>query len=711
MMPGFTPPHTSWQCPDADASEGRRLGFLNEAVEQGQAWNESQRGYSDWRKSLDIISGRQEPRDALNYRSQIAGHRLKTNIRTSISGLSNIRPIWGFHAARQYATNANMMNKTTRALYLEGFWDQSVKEALAYAAAVCTGYIRPVYRRDQGGMGEGNIFLDTYGQPSVLPVQLPQSGNLQGAYMVTLMDEKPIFEAHSLFKDFQDRLKPTASRYWYSAEIRGASRQNAQRKGWNPFKKRGGADDRLNDVYVPIRWTTIIDHRLNETGYTVPMGQPNSSWYYEVPSYGSDLPDGMGGVRKANENDSRLYPYRRLIISSQNCIMYDGPAFNWHGQLDLIPFCVDKWPWEPMGFSMVHDGYQLQKSIDEIDRGTMSKIQAQMDPSMAYDINAVDPREAEEFDPFEPRVRMGFDGSETDKPFHMILPDQMYRVQPEVLGFRDKLIEELDFLCQTRDIVELGKARSLGKGMDQIEALISANGPIVKDIARGMENSLGGVGHQVGFLILQYFTTSRLMQYVGPEAVTGEGRAADDETDSSGQAIQIFDFDPNSIVPSHLPDDKPFDDNHNKLNSKYSRLQRARWFAKNIRFFLMPHSVHEITQMTYRLLLLQLKQRGLPISDYTVMSACDVPDVVAPDGNSEQQRWQSEQEDKIVQAARAKQIVDSLGLAPPDPSAGGGPPAPGRGPKKPNGRPPSAQSAPQIVSKDGGTRSTISESQ
>jgi hypothetical protein len=156
--------------------------------------------------------------------------------------------------------------------------------------------------------------------------------------------------------------------------------------------------DKLNDVYIPIRWTTIIDHRINDTGYRQPMGETGSPWYYEVPSLGDDIPDGHGGRRKADENDARMYPYRRLMISSEKCIMYDGPAFNWHGELDLIPFTVDKWPWEPMGFSMVHDGWEIQKALDQIDRGTMDKIAAQLDMPLAYDINAVDKREAEQFD-------------------------------------------------------------------------------------------------------------------------------------------------------------------------------------------------------------------------------------------------------------------------------------------------------------------------
>ena len=261
-----------WQCPDANASEDRRLGWRRESVEQGAAWCESQRGFADWRKSLDIISGQESQKDLLFYRSHLSGHRLKTNIRTMISGLSNIRPLWGYTAGKAFASYALALNKTSWALYLENYWDQSIKEALAYAGATCSGYIRPVYRRDM--QGRGNIQLLTYGQPCVLPVQLPVDGNLQRAYCVTLMDETPIYEAHWRFPLYQDRIKPTASKYWYASQIRKAAENNAWKRMTSWFRRRD--EDRLTDQYAPIYWTTINDASINETGKRMAMGEPQA---------------------------------------------------------------------------------------------------------------------------------------------------------------------------------------------------------------------------------------------------------------------------------------------------------------------------------------------------------------------------------------------------------------------------------------------------
>src|SRR5690348_1964489 len=325
----FEQRYQEWQAQSYDATESRKLGWINEQCQEGENWNKSQRGYNDWLKALDIICGNYSEREALEYRSTITSNRLKTNIQVAVAGLSAIRPWGGYQASKTFKDEALMMNQTTRALYLSNFWDQSIKAALQWQAATNTGWLRPVYRRDMAGRGHGNIELDAFGMPSVLAAQMPSSGNWQRAYAVTLLDEKPIWEAHGMFPDHQDRLKPTSSRYWYNAQIRRASQENNRRRfGFNPFKKADKSD--AIEHLIPIRYTTINDLSLNVTGKPIQMGEPGSPWAYEVPSYKALMPNG----RTATAMDARLYPFRRLIISSEAVCLYDGPAFNWHGELD-----------------------------------------------------------------------------------------------------------------------------------------------------------------------------------------------------------------------------------------------------------------------------------------------------------------------------------------------------------------------------------------
>lgn len=670
-----------WQVPRYDATEDKKLGWLNEAAEEGNRWNLSQRGAADWSKSLDILAGRGTATEALDYRSQMTSNRLKTNIRVAIGGLAAIRPWGGYQGRGEVEKYALVMNQATRALYLANFWDQSIKECLQWAAATNTGWARPLYRRNMAGRGHGNVEIDTFGTPSVLPIQMPANGDYQRAYAVTLMDEKPIWEAHGMFPLFQDRLKPTNSRYWYASEIRAAAVANAgRREFWNPFKRKKQDGDR--EHLIPIRYTTINDLAINTTGKLIPMGEHGSPWAYDVRSEGMLMKNGM----KATINEARMYPFRRLIISSQDCVMYDGPAFNWHGELDLIPFCLDKWPWEPIGFSMVHDGWRIQDGIDKIDQGAMNKIMADMDRPLAYDMNAVSKREANIVDLMQPRQRIAFDGSAVDKPFTQIAPDDVYRVSPEAMKMREQLAADLDYTLQSRDIVELSKARALGKGMDQFEAVLSANGPLVKDMSRSMERSVCRIAHQTKYLILQYMDTARLIPYI-----------------TEAKAETVFDYDPSTLIPSHLPGQPAVDAANNPLPSPTSRVERARWFADSLEFVLTPHSIHEIQQMTYRLMLMQLRQRGYHIAESDVLEANDVPEVKRSPGATTQARFWAEKEEEAEKMAKLQLIVAGLGI---DVAALMG----GAGGKAPVGRPPTGQSPPQLQTKSDG-RPVISESE
>jgi hypothetical protein len=689
-----------WQAPPAfnrdgvKTSEARILGWCSEALQEGQAWLKVQRGYGDMRKALDILSGRSGT-DLFEYRSRMNTNRLKRNIREIIGALSDIRPLWGYHSDNAaYVGQAEMMNKVVRAIYLQNFFDRDIRKALQFAAATCTGYLRPVYYKHPLA-DQGDICLKAYGSPSVLPVQMPEDNDLQKAYAVTIIDNDPIWMAHAMWPEFQDRITPTGSRFWYSQETKVPQAGNLFRRIWGKATAQaaGGAE-----LLVEMRYTYINDLSVNMTDASIPMGELGTSWYYTVPYLGQEITGGrdMNGkpvIRKATANDARMYPRRRLIIHTENCVLYDGPSFDWHGMVPLVPFCVDDWPWEGIGFSLARDGYQIQEAINELDRGMMDVNRSRLNVSLAFDTNAVSKREAQRFDPMEPRARIGFDGSMVEKPFQLAIPPEVLMIPPQIPEQRTHLEETMDHQMGLKDIMALSRARA-GGAADDVNALMEAQGPIVKDISRTMERSLRDLGQMMKFLILQYYDAARVMRIVGEDGITPE----------------TFDYDPTSLIPSHMPGEQV------DAPSIYTMSERARKFAKNLNFFITPNSLHAITQMSRQLLYLQLYRAQFPIDSRTVAEALDIPNYGSkPDGNTVHDRWMSEQEEKLEFASRMAQIKDSLpGLQPP-PQPGGAPPGPlGAnlgGPTHPNeGRPPTAQAPPRIVEKDGGARSTITES-
>jgi hypothetical protein len=683
--------YRQWQAPPAASKEDTKLGWLQECQETGLSWLKSQRGSSDWRKALDVISGKLMSADIPQYRSQLNTNHLKRNIREIVGVLSKLRPLWGYSSDNPaYAKSANQFNLLIRALFLENDWDRAIKEALQYCAATCTGWIRPTYTRDLVS-GEGSIQLFSYGAPCVLPTQLPPSGNFQKAYAMTLLDEQPIYMAHALFPLFQHRLQPTSSVYWYSNEIRKSAQGNLWKRIFGQSTTSGPTN--LPDLMIPIRYTTVCDLSRNTTGTNpktatmIPMGEPGSTWYYEVPYIGQPWPSGHGrnkdGQPIADENDARLYPYRRLLISSETCVMYDGTAFWWHGRSDLIPFSTDHWPWEPLGFSMVRDGYDLQQTITEQERGMADKKRVQLDSPLAYDINSVSSREAKAFDPMQPRARIGFDGSQVDKPFSSPIDPNVIKLDPTDFTWLEYLANSMDSQHAIKDAMALAQARMAGS---DLEKLLEATGPIIEDMSRSMEPPIREIAEQVKFLTMQFLPTARVMQYVGSDNIT----------------LENFDYDPASLVPSHMPGENPGTADV-PVKSAYNQIQRSRMFASNLRYVTTPRSVHEITQLKMQLGLIQLKKVGVKIDSQTIADSWGIPNYGIIPGSTVMEKAAHEQEQDLVFAARMREIGVDL-------AQGSQPGAPAPGKSGPEGRPPSGNAAPALKQRTDGS-STITQSE
>ena len=690
-----------WQVPPQAASENYKLGWLNEQAEDGISWNKSQRGWHDHHKAFEILAGKIDLSKIPLYRSGISTARLKRNIRQVRGAVTNIRPISGFSSSNPaFSQNALMMNEVLTAIYQQQFLDLSLKSAFDWAAATNTGWIHPVFRRNFTGDTNGSFQLDTYGMPCVLPTQLPSSGDFQKAYAITLLDEVPIYMAHGIWPDFANRLHPTTSRVWYASEVRTAARGNLLQRMFGTWLKPGGGDNTQSDAYVPIRKTWVNDLSVNNTNEIIYMGDwtlddnkkpvQNSSWSYEVPSVGMKMPDG----RVATKLDARIYPFRRLLISSETCIMYDGPAFDWHGELPLVPLCLDSWAFDPAGFSLTRDGYDIQMSLNELERGTMDKNRAQMDMALAYDINSVTSKEALQFDPMQPRARVGYDGSVVTQPFSSPVPPEVLAVSSEIFTAIQHLEQTMDYQMGVNDISAMARARGLVQTEGALDRLLEASGPIVMDITRSIEHTITRVGMQAKFIIPQYYTVRQLLTYVAPDRISQ----------------MTMDFDPEKLIPSHMPHELPFGEDGKPAKSKYSLYQRGLEFARNLNYTVAPHTAHEITQMATKLGLIQLRKSGIQISSATIAAAWNIQNFGGPQAETEYERYMAEQEDVAMQAIKVKQVVDSIIAAgvQPNPAMSnavsrltGGQPQ--------EGRPPVGSTAPQMVQKEGGTRTAVSQ--
>ena len=201
-------------------------------------------------------------------------------------------------------------------------------------------------------------------------------------------------------------------------------------------------------------------------------------------------------------------------------------------------------------------------------------------------------------------------------------------------------------------------------------------------------------------LIPQWFDAGRLIEYVGPDNI----------------AKEMFDFNPDDMVPSHLPDEL-FTGQFPTTPSMYDRLTRAKFFVKKLRLVSVPNTLLRITAMQRQMMMLQLKRSGAPLSWSTVMKTIDIANWGDSPGVTEKEKFFNEETElqvmAIIAKAKAFMKLKEMGI---DPSVleGGGQPQGGKGGKGPagqhaGGRPPTGQKNPHLAQKGGagGTPRTI----
>jgi hypothetical protein len=702
-------PNQSWACPAQEADEKTKLGWFNRCLAQGEAYLQSQQAFEDMDRAIEIIAGKMSRRpDKL---SQLHINRIKRQIREVVGTLSNLRPMWGYKSDNPiYDRHTEILNKLILGWWHSQFVDRAIREALQYAAVLGTGYLSITWERDLWNAGRGDVALKSHGPRDILPVHLGSDMDLQRAYAIIIKTEVPLAQAHAMYPTYAHRIhqdretpslfqraKETVSRF--ASPVLGLSNNSSTGPDSHPTVD-------IFNVYV-------IDTSINQSGADLHMGDAGTNWDYEVPFLGKKVPTGFIGPdgqpipHTITPEEAMLYPRRRLITCTRSCIIKDGPNPWWHGRVPLVQFRLDDWPWQFLGFSLVRDGASIQDSINSLLRATVDATNVRLRPPYMYDRSMVGKGFVDRFDPRQPGARVEVDSSigVTD-PVKPVFDPSQFDVPQNVPELITELENKSDFLVGVQDLTALAKAQQTPSA-DSIEKLMEVAGPLVYDMSRNMERSLRDLGEIFKSMVFQFYTAARKVQLLGPDGLTEED----------------FDFEPDSMIPSHFPWQDPNRDQPSPVH------KRAQWHQNNFVFHVTPNSLHQITQMTRKLLFLQLQRSGVPIDPWTLAEVFDIPNFgKPPDGaNTVVERWEAWQRifaqvQASIQAQMqmmmlaASPMGQALGAAqagmgasqdPNDPNGGsGGNPGPGR---KPSGQQP-----PQFETKDEGSldgpRSTITES-
>jgi hypothetical protein len=370
----------------------------------------------------------------------------------------------------------------------------------------------------------------------------------------------------------------------------------------------------------------------------------------------------------------------------------------WHGKVPLIPCQLDDWPWAFWGFPITQDTKPLEKSLVNTLRAIDDSANVSMNPPKKFG-GGISQSFAESVDMRVPGGAYKIEGMKGDSFIEPLLPKEFYtppNFMPNHVTWLDNAIE---YISAVKDIQALLKAKQIPSS-ESIEKLHELMGPVLADMGQNIEASVQELGGQMKSNFFQFYPLARRMQILGETGV--------DEQD--------WDYDPATLVPSHMPGEAGFDGwkQYAKAGkfetaptlaaqpSNFDSLQRARWHMNNFTFRVTPNSLLQMTQVMRKMALLQMFRTGFPIDPWTVAKAWDIGNFGEwPKGiDNIHDAWMEWEREKN----RLKAILaEEAGQSPEDQTG------PKGGQKGTGGRAPSGNAPPQQKVRGDG-RSTIQES-
>lgn len=693
------------------SSQDRLLGYIREAVNEGEWFLKGQSGYRFVDASHRIMAdiGFDELPPTL---SKVSDNFIKRDVREMVGVLSNPRPISSFKCENQaYDSQVSILNSTYLGWYYANFVDRSIRNALQFSAVEGTGYLVMEWDPAFWHPGKGDITLAPLGVDAVLPIQInPETWDLQSAYAVVVRRQYPITSVIRRFPHFADRLTPDGENASRFRRMINAVMDRVSATVHNTYGSQRGyrGEDPAGRALITIYDIYILDNTINRTGQPMRMGIEGSPWEYTVPGYGSDLPvnvmdaSGRPLTRRADYHDARMFPYRRHVIATRNTILYDDTSRWWHGRVPIVKFRLDDWPFEYCGIPITKEPAKIQSAVTSLLRAYDDSANARLRPPLTFDGNRTNPTEARAIDP-----RSGgqvIEASDTLGPVFKLLVDaDYYNMQNDILPFIQMLRDEGSRLMGNHDLAALQKAGQIPSG-DTIEKLEELAGPVTTDLSRNMEASMRDLGELFKAMVFEFYNARRRFQLLGPDGLTHSD----------------YDFDPGELVPDAL--------SLPGLPPNATRAERARAHMLNFYFHIVPNSIYQMTQSTRRLLMLQLARMGMPISPYTLMEQFDIPNPGRPpqEAITEIDKWKAWKKEELnvmidsqMKMARAQMemqaqqqqanplaqlsgVIQQAVQAPTVKGSGSNPQG--------AGRPPSGGQLPHVETKDSGTRTTIAES-
>lgn len=584
--------------PPVSDSEHKVLGFLKEALEEGEAFLRSQKGYTRINDTIKAIMGDSPILQNSTLSQTTVNHVSK--VATDLTAMcTDVKPFW------EYQTKNNRFKKHTEILgaLSEHWWlnrliDLKFADVVRYSLCGGTGYAAPFYNttiQDQDMSAEDPRDL--------LPIRPPSvSLGLQECFGTLHRVQRTVNYVRMRFPHKADYIQADRDGSVASQSLANTRAGALFEKYGSPFRERLFGDKPQKELprvpSVDLYTCYLADDAVNESSSPKGVGdfqdsKPLNNWSYVV------------------QPGEPLYPRKRCIIFTQSTILYDGPSVYWHGLFPYAKLTLDPWPWLWLGKGVLWDVLPIQKATDGILRIIDDHLEQVARPGVLADKQTVSKSVLDKVDTRKAGLKIwqnmaGGKGITIQPP--PVLPQDIL----EILKYYEEKMYDLPGIKDLSSMMRLNQMPS----SDTIERLTENMSPSVRLRSRVVEAFMRDFATMIAWNFSQFCPLQTRIAILGAQGVTPDD----------------FDFDPDSFLPAWTSAD--YDDNGvvnsaSMARGPLPRYNRAQQFFKQISYHIAPSSLLNSSEIETQLKYLQLSRAGL-IDHWTLLEVLNIPNVGSP---------------------------------------------------------------------------------
>jgi len=581
------------------------LGYLREAVQEGDNFLRSQHGYLKIDLTQRMIMGEFAADLRSADLSQVTDNEFGSIALQLQAQNTDTRPFFLYSTKNpSYSAQARMLNACAEHWWRARQANMRFSDGISGCAAGGTSCLWTTWNPDIA-----DYEMRYIDGRDALPVRPSSYHSYQDCELLIIRQERSTNElkrrwpshADEITKDRDASTAEAAEADTYSSKVISAM-------GRSPFSlykealakaaaSMSGGKFPVTDLFTCY----IHDPSINKTDRVKLMGpwshdarpRPLRNWCYEV------------------DPGERLYPGGRTVVATNGAVLYDGPNSYWHDQFPVSKLTLIQFPYPKcyLGKAPLWDIIEWQRELNESQRAIADHTRKFVEPDLVVDQNSGLSRSSAE------KIRTRKAGGTF---FKRPGPGDGFRFEyppplpAEIINRPDAIIGRMRSIAQTFDMQSV-----LNKGQlpanETLTAFMSAQTSGVRMMSRTLEACMSEVGTQMAFNFVQNYTKAMRLTLLGP----------------LGATPQDFDIDPSVLVPAFVGDDldpatgspKP-----ERLTSPRTRRSRAKDYLRYLSFDVKPNSMLKAAHQDEELKYMQLARGGF-IDPVTMLERMDFPNI------------------------------------------------------------------------------------